>query len=388
MLTAACFLALSVVAQVTVDGDLRDIIPIAQASSVSGTNSVCGIGRSGFDISGVFVYYSTGADAVFVGIDIMDVPPGLGLGGHGVPGDADGDGNPDSPATNWVCTGDDEDGVGPDEFYWIFLDPTANGQFSDSIIAEYRDNRLDFISWPARTPIIGATGTIALGTAGAPHHPTHIPNENPNTFDIELRVDHWSRFDQTPREFTVTIIANGASDLQTELTAPVYVNLGPSPCARGTVGLGSGETTSVLHVNGDDVQRFVSRGEPIDVSLDAAPAGPVLARYALWIWAGERGGSFDVVARSESLGCAVGPVPIGGSSGAQPFRCLRSADLPARLCGPLSEPNAPPRAPWTITRRRGFSVPITLTLQGILEDSGASNAVGYSVTNAVVVDVR
>jgi hypothetical protein len=41
-----------------------------------------------------------------------------------------------------------------------------------------------------------------------------------------------------------------------------------------------------------------------------------------------------------------------------------------------------------LTRSQGFQRPIVLTLQGVLQDGGASNAAGYSTTNAVVLRIQ
>ncbi|MBI1852735.1 MAG: hypothetical protein HYR85_20535 [Planctomycetes bacterium] len=396
MLTVACLLAL--VGQITVDGNLDDIRAVAQASQRDPVNEVCAAARSGFDFSNVYVYYAVDTDTVFVGLDLMDIPdphgipgsPVWGLPGLGVPGDADGDGDPDSPATNPICVAApfvDEDGVGPDEFYWVMLDPNNGGGLRSTILAQYRNNRFDIGTYPDRTPIPGASGAIALGTIGASHHPTQIPDENPSTADIEMRIDHWSRYDSTPANFSV--VAIGAFyGLPSDSTNAVLVDIGSHSCASGAVNESSGTTDRVLRINGNDTVSVAALSTPIDVSLDVSLDGPNPARYVLWIWAGSLVDSFDVNARGTALGCTVGATPLRRFEQPQPFRCLRSPDLPSRVCGSLAEPNAPPRAPWSITRRRGFSVPITLTLQGILEDEGASNPIGFSVTNAVVVEVQ
>jgi hypothetical protein len=388
MIAAWAFVS-AFIGQIAVDGDLADIRAVAQASVRDPVNDVCPIGRSGFDLSQLDVYYDTSLDAVFVGIDLMDVLDsvgGVGERGLGVPGDADGDGDPDA-GQDLLCVAppfEDQPGVGPQEFYWVVLDPLNGGGLADDLLAVYRNNHFSIERFPTFDPVPDATGAIALGTLGAPRHPTAIPDENPNTADIEVRIDHWSRYDSTPRRFLVSVVTGSLAGLPND-SASVLVDLTEASCASGTVG---GVGTRVLRVDGNDTVVVTTRLAPIDVSLDPSPAGPSVARYALWVWAGAVAGSFDLSVGETSLGCTVGATPLRPLRGAQPFRCLRSPDLPARLCGPLSEAHAPTRAPWSVTRHAGFSVPITLTLQGVLEDAGADDALGFAVTNSVVLIVR
>src|SRR5262249_38566049 len=155
----------------TLDGDLRDIIAVAQGQQADPPNDICPVGHNGFDITHVYVYYDCIEDALYVGLDVMDVPPGTGVAGPGVPGDADGDGNPDT-FTNRLCVAPpflEEPGVGPDEFYVVLVDTNANGSTRDpeDLWVEFRDNELHVLDG-TRTPIPGATADIRLGTAGCP----------------------------------------------------------------------------------------------------------------------------------------------------------------------------------------------------------------------------
>ncbi len=60
-----------------------------------------------------------------------------------------------------------------------------------------------------------------------------------------------------------------------------------------------------------------------------------------------------------------------------------------RACGLGAERRATPiSAPFGIARARGALRPIELTIQAAIEDSGAANPLGLSVTNAVTVIVR
>ena len=71
-----------------VDGNLADLIPLAQADQADPINEIIPNCKSGFDVEHVYVYYKFSTDQLFIGIDVMDVPPGSGPGfpGPGVPG--------------------------------------------------------------------------------------------------------------------------------------------------------------------------------------------------------------------------------------------------------------------------------------------------------------
>jgi hypothetical protein len=164
-------------------------------------------------------------------------------------------------------------------------------------------------------------------------------------------------------------------------------------CIAGNVNRAAGPPANVLLVNGSagpPVTRKVelSVGQPVDVSLAASPSGPTSGRYVLWAWGVQPTSSQPFVARGQSLGCTVNPTPLQPALAPQPVACLRGG-VPTRACGVVPELGpAPASVPWTIRRPRGSPVAATFTLQGIVEDSGAINALGFSVTNAVVVVVR
>ncbi len=151
-----------------------------------------------------------------------------------------------------------------------------------------------------------------------------------------------------------------------------------------------------LKIGGSDGTGGVSRvvqvdlNSPITVSLDASPCGPAInVPYALFVWRGESIDPRDQIAMGSNLGCAVNKTPLNGPPAAtNRFRCLRGG-LPASVCSGWRELGAsPPRAPWTVTRGQGFASDATFTLQAIIRDSGASNAAGFSVTNAVQLNVQ
>jgi Tol biopolymer transport system component len=162
-----------------------------------------------------------------------------------------------------------------------------------------------------------------------------------------------------------------------------------APCGRGTVNAGAGPVTDVLRVNGQTVGAFVALSTPIDVSLDAPPAGPLLANYGVWIWRGYGSLQTDLVVSGQRLGCTVNPTPLQPSLRPQPAFCLRASQgIPARFCGTAHELPAPSRASWQLHRGQGFSHPIAVTLQGVIVDAASTHPTHLSVTNAVALVVR
>ncbi len=171
--------------------------------------------------------------------------------------------------------------------------------------------------------------------------------------------------------------------------------LDPRRCRAGTVTSGLGAATDVLFINGSPggIHRIVTatRHTPIQVELSAAPTGPgepgnPVARYVLWVWPRFPSTPFDLATGGSLLGCTVNPTPLRPLASPQPVRCLRGTGTPMRVCQGVLEIAAPARAPWTRTVA-GFAAPTTLTWQGVLEDNGAGNGSGYSVTNAVILRV-
>jgi len=164
------------------------------------------------------------------------------------------------------------------------------------------------------------------------------------------------------------------------------------PCSDGTVNAGAGLVTDVLRVNGDADFALVRSGAAIELRLDAAPAGPSPARYAMWFWLGfPVGNASDLVARGETVGCTVSQHPFGPGASPRPFRCLLGAGMPPAACRNVhSIAGAPASAPWSVAKPGTFAPPVAfITVQGLLEDAGsAASGVGFSVTNAVVVEIR
>src|SRR5262249_18008254 len=159
-------LAASAKAQV-VDGDLSDLIALAQADQADPINEILPNCKSGFDVQHVYVYYKFATDQLFIGIDLMDVPPGSGPGfpGPGVPGDADGDNDPDARSNpNCPEVVVDQVGVGPDEEYLVRIDTDLDGSFDhhNDFRVMYRGNAFSIARGDGAAAPGGMSGAIKL----------------------------------------------------------------------------------------------------------------------------------------------------------------------------------------------------------------------------------
>jgi len=195
------------------------------------------------------------------------------------------------------------------------------------------------------------------------------------TNEIAIR----STSDGTP----VTAITFAPNDAGIAATGAVIAF---TKCATGNVNERLGPIEDVLRVNGNPGApgtRTVRVGlrQSITVSLSRPSAGPQSPGYATWIW------TRDAVADEEipGVGCTANPTPLGAGLSPQPLKCLEGGLGPA-YCGSLPRLSSPPRAPWSLTRARGMARPITLTIQGVIQDNSAES--GSSVTNAVVLQIQ
>lgn len=183
---------------------------------------------------------------------------------------------------------------------------------------------------------------------------------------------------------------DGDSTARVDMGAFEFAGGSPVDCRAGNVNAaGAGGTTDVLLVNGSagGPARTVSLpvGGTIQVALDASPSGPSSPRYLIYAWAGAGSNPRFLSARGASLGCFVNPTPLHPGLSPQPLFCVGGQGLPAAACAGLPSKPAPAAAPWSLSRTAGS--PFTLTLQGLLRDSGSSHPAGYSVMNAVTIVV-
>ncbi len=156
---------------------------------------------------------------------------------------------------------------------------------------------------------------------------------------------------------------------------------------------GADSLTDVLFINGSaggssrTVQ--VGIGVPISVSLSAPPAGPAPADYVLWVWRDVVVNPFILNVGTSTLGCTVSPTPLQPFASPQPILCLDSGSLPlAGFCGGLRTIRASDSAPFEVTKNAGQPRRSSFLIQGVVEDQGSISIDGYSVTNAVILEVR
>ena len=172
----------------------------------------------------------------------------------------------------------------------------------------------------------------------------------------------------------------------TSATSAPFTYIAPDVIARwGNVNQGRGDREDVLLVNsvaGDAMTREipVSLQQPLQAVL-LAPSSRQTARYVLYLW-----GRAPTAATRTPLPGGVGsmvlaPRFLGGLSP------IVWNTLGHRAV--LGAPTYPSRvAPTVVFRSAAPATPVTLTLQGIIEDDGSQSAVGLSVTNAVILRVR
>ncbi|MBI1853052.1 MAG: hypothetical protein HYR85_22140 [Planctomycetes bacterium] len=167
---------------------------------------------------------------------------------------------------------------------------------------------------------------------------------------------------------------------------------GATPPMRGSVNALTGPVADVLFANDSagDANRAVrvGVGAPITIRLTAAPLGPARTTYVLWAWLGSPTNPSELALDGSSIGCFGNPTPFHRHATPQPFLCMHGAGVPAIACAGARIRRGPPDVPWTATIASGFSSPITVTLQGAMQDAGAGNTSRISATNAVLLEVQ
>jgi len=201
-------LALPAVARaekVTVDGDLTDIIAVAQADQSDPPFDVTDAFVSGWDFTHVYVFYHQKNDTLYIGLQLQD-------GEHaGVPGDADGDADPND--TSRPDVPEDQFGVGTDEAYIISFDTDIDGDFEtvNDLLLLYRNNSLNVFRGNGTQAPDGMVLNVALGTKGDPDDPG-MPNQNRNTEDIEFSIRNISLGIFDPCLFSLNVYAGSLVD--------------------------------------------------------------------------------------------------------------------------------------------------------------------------------
>lgn len=187
------------------------------------------------------------------------------------------------------------------------------------------------------------------------------------------------------------------TDSGTVFTFDVGPECLPSPFSGNVRDPMTGAVVPRLFANGDagcltDIGERVVRvaqRAPIELELFAAPSGPAMnARYVVWAWLGAESNPSFLDVGTSVLGYVVNPTPLQPFAMPQAAFCLMGEGLSPVFCAGLRPFRSRPSAPWAQTKTGGLRRPIRFTLQGILEDMGAASSDGFSVTNALVVDVR
>ncbi len=161
-------------------------------------------------------------------------------------------------------------------------------------------------------------------------------------------------------------------------------------CTAGNVNLGVGPRVDVLKVNSQVGTVSVPLNQDITVSFDNALAGPISGAYVLWVWTGLAVNPVNLIVGGENdlIGCLVNPTPLHSGMNPQPFRCLRSPQIPQVVCRGVSQLNsAPPSVPFSVTKSGGLGIPASFILQGLVRDMGSTSPRNFSVTNAVRLSI-
>jgi hypothetical protein len=160
-------------------------------------------------------------------------------------------------------------------------------------------------------------------------------------------------------------------------------------CRLGRVNLGASLYEAVvLTVNGSEGDALrkvtIQTGDGIEVYMDAPPAGPATAKFALYVWLGEPSGS-TVTPHPQSLGNMCFPTPITGGTPA-PKKIWNNIGKE----GALGTPDYPssPAPSMVFAKPSGLSNALTATFQGLIYDQGSSANKPASVTNAVTLVVQ
>jgi pre-peptidase len=158
-------------------------------------------------------------------------------------------------------------------------------------------------------------------------------------------------------------------------------------CLVGNVNTSDDVPANVLTINGSTGTVTIGRDESIDLALAASPSGPDPANYVLWLWPGLPTNPFDLSVSGVFLGCTANPTPFNPMAQPQPFRCMQGVGMPDEYCTDVRHFPAPDTAPFSVHREIGFGHSLRITFQAVLQDDGSPNALGFSVSNAVILKI-
>jgi len=208
--TLALLAPCAVAQNIVVDGDLTDLLMKAQAEQADPPNDVTPAFISGWDYVHVYVLYNPKMDTLYIGLDLQDS-----VDHPGVPGDADGDRDPND--TSRLDVPQDQFGVGIDEEYLFQFDTDIDGSFENpnDLAVIYRGNEIRAFNGDGTPHAGGLVLNVALGTRGALVDPG-MPNQNRNADDIEVAIRNFSAGDNDPCDWGLCVYAGSLVDALNE----------------------------------------------------------------------------------------------------------------------------------------------------------------------------
>lgn len=153
-------------------------------------------------------------------------------------------------------------------------------------------------------------------------------------------------------------------------------------------GQGDGLADVVL-VNGSpgDEQRSLALGvdDALAIDLLSPPGGPSFARFCVYAWRGENDDQ-SITPQPRATGLMAFPTPLQPGSASQPLAIWNNLGHAHRLGKATFE--SVPAPSRLLSRPDGIGLPVTVTLQGFIEDASSHAEVPVSITNAVVLKIR
>lgn len=164
----------------------------------------------------------------------------------------------------------------------------------------------------------------------------------------------------------------------------------PASCFAGTVNLGAASfPTSVLRINnqfgGEGRRVVIAVGEAFQLTIDAPPAGPNPAGFALYAWTTPPDSS-TISPQPYNLGSMCMPTFLDATAGApEPFKVWNNIGRRAKL----GVPDLPSIAAPSIVADlpNGWPSAFTATVQGFIHDNGSAADGPASITNAIVLEI-
>jgi hypothetical protein len=175
----------------------------------------------------------------------------------------------------------------------------------------------------------------------------------------------------------IAVVDMGADELVVHVAA-----------AFGTVNAGVGPLADVLFLNGSagDRRRVVSAatGESLELAMEAPPAGPMPAPFALYAWLGHPDDT-NVTPQPKNLGATCFPTFLTGGA-PLPLEVWNNLGFEGLLGNPDFPSTPAPSIVFSVAN--GRPNPIDITFQGLVLDDGSAATKPGSVTNAILLTVE